>query len=69
MYIIYHRVVAYPFNFYIYPLAVGSHNSKRFGFHTGSMSFLAKNNFDFNKLFYDGVPYVCKEKGNIDRQK
>ena len=22
------------------------------------MKFLATNNFDFNKLFYEGVPYV-----------
>ena len=26
------------------------------------MQFLAKNSFDFNKLFYEGIPYVNENK-------
>lgn len=29
------------------------------------MNFLVKNRFDFNKLFYEGIPYTSKEKLKI----
>jgi hypothetical protein len=32
--------------------------SKNFGFSTSSIRFLASHNFNFNNLFYDGVPYL-----------
>jgi hypothetical protein len=32
-----------------------------FSFSSGSMRFLAENNFDFNKLFYEGILYVSRE--------
>jgi len=34
----------------------------KFSFHAGTMNFLTKNNFDFNKLFYEGVPYTSRQK-------
>lgn len=34
----------------------------RFSFHAGTMNFLTKNNFDFNKLFYEGIPYTSEEQ-------
>jgi hypothetical protein len=30
----------------------------KFAFHAGTMNFLTKNNFDFNKLLYEGIPYT-----------
>ena len=37
-------------------------NSRNFGFNTSSLRFLALHNFDFNKLLYDGVPYLSLEE-------
>ena len=37
----------------------------KFQFHAGTMRFLTKNNFDFNKLFYDSVPYTRKDNLKI----
>ena len=55
------RIVAYPFNFHIFPLALGS-DALKFSFHAGTMNFLAKNNFDFNKVFYDSIFYSRRDK-------
>jgi hypothetical protein len=53
--------VAYPFNFHIFPLALPNDPFK-FSFHAGTMQFLAKNNFDFNKAFYDSVLFSRRDK-------
>lgn len=58
-----------PFNFYIFPLTQEQEVMK-FSFHAGTMNFLTKNNFDFNRLFYEGVPYCSRERmRNIAREK
>lgn len=51
----------YPFNFYIMPyfdevLGVHFANSPQ------SLDYLSFNNFDFNKLFYEGVNYISLQK-------
>ena len=39
-------------------------------FHLASMKFLAEHNFDFNKLFYEGIPYLSKTQiENIQNKK
>jgi len=55
------RVEFYPFNFYIYPLIINDSDSIKFSFNAGTVNFLANNNFDFNKLFYEYVPYINQE--------
>jgi len=52
---------AFPFNFYIYPFVLNNAEDRVFSFSSGSMRFLAENNFDFNKLFYEGIMYVSRE--------
>jgi hypothetical protein len=39
-----------------------NNDAMKFSFHAGTMNFLTKNNFDFNKLFYESVPYVSKDR-------
>jgi hypothetical protein len=34
--------------------------SEQFLFNASSLNYLAENNFDFNRLFYEYVPYVNK---------
>lgn len=36
----------------------------KFSFHAGTMNFLTKNNFDFNKLFYESIPYTSNDRLN-----
>lgn len=52
-----YRIIAQPFNFYIFPLGL-SNDILKFSFHAGTMNFLTKNSFDFNKLFYEAIPYA-----------
>ena len=33
------------------------------------MNFLAKNNFDFNKLFYDGIFYTRRDRLEMFRKE
>jgi hypothetical protein len=56
----YFRVTLYPFNFYIYPITLNDERSEQFLFNASSLNYLAENNFDFNRLFYEYVPYVNK---------
>ncbi|KAG1655504.1 hypothetical protein FOA52_008523 [Chlamydomonas sp. UWO 241] len=48
------------FNFYLFPepLVCGRDQSRRFVSDSGSLSFLAKQGFDFNKWIYQGIPYL-----------
>ncbi|XP_022911261.2 poly(A)-specific ribonuclease PARN-like [Onthophagus taurus] len=47
------------FNFYIFPKAVPKHvPDQRFLCQASSIDFLITQNFDFNKLFRDGIPYL-----------
>jgi poly(A)-specific ribonuclease len=54
-----------PFNFYIYPFVLNNAEDRVFSFSSGSMQFLAENNFDFNRLFYEGIFYVSREERKL----
>ena len=41
----------------------------RFSFHVGTMNFLAKNSFDFNKLFYEAIPYATRDNLRLFEQQ
>lgn len=41
----------------------------RFSFHAATMNFLANNHFDFNRLFYDGIPYTNRESLRVMEQQ
>jgi len=51
------EIELFPMNFYIFP-HVSESSSRKFTFDMGSVKFLSNNMFDFNKTFYDGVPFV-----------
>lgn len=53
------------FNFYLYPRA----ESHRFACQGGSLSFLASQNFDFNKLFADGISFCDIEEAARIRER
>jgi hypothetical protein len=53
------HVKLYPMNFYIFPYADEQNfYNKKYLFDISSINFLASNNFDFNKTFYDGIQYL-----------
>ncbi|XP_071813043.1 poly(A)-specific ribonuclease PARN-like isoform X2 [Apostichopus japonicus] len=53
------RYTAYPFNFYVFPRPVNRHAPDiRFRCQSSSIDFLASHNFDFNKVFRDGIPFL-----------
>ena len=54
------RLECYPFNFYILPYSFDNMPGldKNFTVSLNSFGFLAKNKFDFNKLFYESVGYM-----------
>ena len=53
------KYVAKPFNFYVFPRQFGRHTPDvRFLCQSSSVEFLAEQNFDFNKLFREGIPYL-----------
>ncbi len=41
----------------------------RFHFNTATMSFLTKNQFDFNKLFYEGIPFSNQERLSLFKKQ
>lgn len=41
----------------------------RFSFHAGTMNFLASNHFDFNRLFYEGIPYTSRDSLRLMEQQ
>eukprot|EP01135_Chromosphaera_perkinsii_P002983 Nk52_evm5s232 gene=Nk52_evmTU5s232 len=57
------------FNFYMFaePLLNGKVGDRRFMSQTSSIKFLAQNNFDFNKLFHNGIPYLSRKQEVIYR--
>jgi hypothetical protein len=57
------RAEAYPYNFYIAPVTDEGLN-KRFYCQSSTFEFLMKHNFDFNKLFYEGLHFISKEDQN-----
>jgi len=58
------NILAYPFNFYIYPLPIEESVDKRFLCQSSALHFLSNHDFDFNKLFYDGIYYLNREDMN-----
>lgn len=55
---------AYPFKFNILPLPNDNLDSNRQYMSSQTLQFLGRNNFDFNRLFYEGVEYASER----DRQ-
>ena len=51
-------LTCYPFNFYILPFD----KSTKFYSEVGTLGFLAKHNFDFNKWIYGGIGFISKSK-------
>ncbi|CAI5465102.1 unnamed protein product, partial [Closterium sp. Yama58-4] len=56
------------FNFNIFPRPFPGFDL-RFLCQASSMDFLARNNFDFNKFVYQGVPYLPLEKAERERRR
>ncbi|KII69095.1 Poly(A)-specific ribonuclease PARN [Thelohanellus kitauei] len=59
-----HRAYSYEvetFNFNIYPSGYLD-NHKYFTFQSSTIPFLARNNFDFNKCFVEGVEFLSQDK-------
>lgn len=46
-----------PFNFYVWPAAQGMLDQGITQFDPSAVQFLCSNNFDFNKLFRQGLGY------------
>ena len=42
---------------------------KRFSFQASSVAFLAENKFNFNKVFYDGIPFLSGAEEKVFRDK
>ncbi|CAI7928432.1 unnamed protein product [Closterium sp. NIES-54] len=59
---------AHTFNFNIFPRPFPGFDL-RFLCQASSMDFLARNNFDFNKFVYQGVPYLPLEKAERERRR
>lgn len=63
------------FNFYVFPRQVANSSPNvRFSCEASSLEFLASWGFDFNKLFYKGIPYLTlaaeqKMKDNYDKKQ
>jgi hypothetical protein len=65
------RLECYPFNFYMLPYSFESlpYMDKNFAVSISSFEFLAKNKFDFNKLFYESVGYLSHEDYELYKEK
>ncbi|KAI9294691.1 ribonuclease CAF1 [Neoconidiobolus thromboides FSU 785] len=51
------------YNFYIFPAVTDQREaSSKFVCHPSAINFLCNEGFDFNKLFYDGIPYLTTEE-------
>lgn len=53
------NIIAYPFNFYILPFFTDS-LQKTYTSQISTMHFLSSYNFDFNKLYQEGIYYISK---------
>lgn len=60
--------LARPFNFTLFPHTFRAID-KRFVCQASSLQFLAKNNFDFNKFVYKGIPYLSKFQEDLMRKR
>ncbi len=60
------RLECYPFNIYLLPYSFDNIKGldKKFSVSINSFQFLAKNKFDFNRLFYESVGYLSHEEYN-----
>ncbi|KAI7872161.1 ribonuclease H-like domain-containing protein [Spinellus fusiger] len=58
------RYIAKPFNFYVFPTVMSGKTpaNKTFVTQVQAFDFLAKQQFDFNKWVYQGVPYMTLEE-------
>jgi hypothetical protein len=65
------RLECYPFNFYILPYTFENLPGldKSFTVSIGSFQFLAKNKFDFNRLFYESVGYLSHHDYDIYKRE
>ncbi|XP_054775697.1 poly(A)-specific ribonuclease PNLDC1-like [Lytechinus pictus] len=52
---------AHTYNFYLFPRSISSVDS-RFTCQASSIEFLCKHNFNFNKLFYEGLSYLTRDQ-------
>ena len=61
---------SYAFSFYLFsePSKL-LRLEKRFTFQASSAAFLAENKFDFNKVFYGGIPYLSEAEEKVYREK
>lgn len=60
--------LARPFNFTVFPHTFRTID-KRFVCQASALQFLAKNNFDFNKFVYKGIPYMSKYQEELLRKR
>jgi poly(A)-specific ribonuclease len=51
------------------PGKIGEMVDKRFICQSSAIEFLSKNGFDFNKLFYEGIPYLTVEEEAVVKAK
>lgn len=64
------RYIVLPFTFNIYPRPYKRFfNDVMFMVQSSCLDFLAQNNFDFNKLFYDGISFVHPSTQNKVKEK
>jgi poly(A)-specific ribonuclease len=64
------KLISYPFSFYLLsePSALLK-LEKRVMFQASSAAFLAQNNFDFNKVFYKGIPFLSRAEEKLFCEK
>ncbi|XP_033105063.1 poly(A)-specific ribonuclease PARN-like [Anneissia japonica] len=64
------KYTVYPFNFYVFPTPLNRHApDPRFLCQSSSIDFLATHNFDFNKLFREGIPYLTSNNAHAMREE
>lgn len=52
------------FNFNLFPGTFGNLD-KRFMCQSSSLAYLAQHNFDFNKMIYEGIPFMTLEQQEL----
>ncbi|EPZ32187.1 Ribonuclease CAF1 domain-containing protein, partial [Rozella allomycis CSF55] len=63
------KLLAKPFNFYLFPRSNELLKTDLvFSCQSGSIDFLVNHNFDFNKTFYDGIPFMSQEEYSIKKE-
>jgi poly(A)-specific ribonuclease len=64
--------LARPFNFNLSPLSADGVELKlerTFQFSSSACDFLAKNSFDFGKVFREGIPYLSRKEEDVMREE